>query len=151
MPGRYEPLGQFNSEIKRLGVKRIICLAPIEEIRKKSGQYFQAIQTGELPCEREPFEVQDFQAPEDREGFVKLVKAVASRLEADERILVHCAGGVGRTGTFAACVLLFLGIGLDEALTTISQSGSRPETEKQVELVQWVADRFQATSEGKGN
>jgi protein-tyrosine phosphatase len=151
MPGRYESLGQFTSEIKRLGVGRIICLAPLDEIRKKSGQYFQAIRVGELPCNREAFEVQDFQAPDDREGFVKLVKDVASRLGAGEHILVHCAGGVGRTGTFAACVLVSLGIGLDEALTTISQSGSQPETASQVAFVRWAADRLHCAAEFGGH
>ena len=151
MPGRYEPINQFNAEITRLCVRRIICLAPLDEIKRKSEHYFLAIQTGDLPCEHESFKVQDFQAPDDRKGFFKLVKDVAHRLESGEKILIHCAGGVGRTGMLAVCVLLALGIELQEALTTVSQSGSHLETEKQLALVRWVAGQFQGTRGTQGS
>ncbi len=42
------------------------------------------------------------------------------RLRDGKNVVVHCRGGLGRTGTVAACVLVALGDhSADEAITTV--------------------------------
>jgi protein-tyrosine phosphatase len=62
-------------------------------------------------------------------------------MEAGKGIVVHCVGGIGRTGTVIGCVLRDLGFSADEVidyLDRINKSrGFRgwPETEWQAEMV----------------
>jgi protein-tyrosine phosphatase len=43
--------------------------------------------------------------------------AVLSRLQAGEGVVVHCAGGTGRTGTVIGCVLCILGVAAAQVIT----------------------------------
>lgn len=77
-----------------------------------------------------------------------IMEAIRDAVEGDEKVYVHCWGGVGRTGTVAGCWLVEQGMAPDDALalvgrlfTTMSHakllrhfSGS-PETEAQREMV----------------
>jgi protein-tyrosine phosphatase len=49
--------------------------------------------------------------------------------------LLHCAAGMGRTGTVAACLLKRLGLPKEEALERVRQAGSNPESAVQTGLV----------------
>jgi hypothetical protein len=139
MPGRYEAYSDFKTAISSSQVELVICLAPLAEIQQKSTQYFLAIQSVDLPCERRAFEIPDFGVPPNRVGFVQLAQEVADRLKSGARILIHCAGGIGRTGTFAVCVLVALGFEPKQACQQIADAGSRPETQSQRELILWAA------------
>jgi hypothetical protein len=70
-----------------------------------------------------------------------LVAEIVARLRADERVLVHCAAGMGRAGTTAACVLAHLGLDIDEALAVVARCrpGAGPEAGVQLELVHALA------------
>lgn len=69
------------------------------------------------------------------------VDGLAARLRAGERLLVHCAAGIGRAGTTAVCILIRLGVPLDEALSTVRESRAMagPEAGSQLALVREVA------------
>jgi len=49
MPGRYEPFEMAREAIAQRGIARVICLAPLEEVRGKSPAYARAIEAGRLP------------------------------------------------------------------------------------------------------
>ena len=63
---------------------------------------------------------------------------MVAALRGGESVLLHCAAGIGRTGTAAACVLKQLGLDNDSALARVRQAGSNPENALQSGLV----DRF---------
>jgi protein-tyrosine phosphatase len=45
--------------------------------------------------------------------------AIASALDDDQRVYLHCRAGIGRTGTVAACWLVEQGLGADDALALL--------------------------------
>jgi protein-tyrosine phosphatase len=139
MPGRYEAIESVWHQIERETVGAIVCLAEKEEIHEKSFEYARALEAGIVPCSVLRFEIPDRGAPEDRRAFWTLAGNVAQRLQLGEAVLIHCAGGVGRTATFAICVLLALGESASSARTVVSRAGSTVETAPQSNLVSWCA------------
>lgn len=142
MPGRHEPLDSVWVEATREGIQTIISLAEAKEIRTKSPSYACAIESGSVPCEIRMFEVPDFGVPADRPAFHTFVDKVAQDLRAGRVVLVHCAGGVGRTGMFATCLLMALGISASRAQKAVSSAGSAPETEEQRSLISSYASQL---------
>ena len=89
-----------------------------------------------------PFEIREGGVPEDRVAFWALAKDVANRLQYGEAVLIHCAGGVGRTAMLAISVLLALGEPLIEAEGAVSRAGSMVETMPQIEMLSWCAAKM---------
>lgn len=64
------------------------------------------------------------------------VAAISQAIDAGQAVLVHCAGGRGRSGTLAACYLVSRGIPVDEAIADVR--AKRPgaiETSRQEKAV----------------
>jgi len=99
------------------------------------------VETGTVPCSVLPFEIPEGSAPDDRDAFWALANDVANRLKSGESILIHCAGGVGRTAMLAISVLLALGEPLIEAEGAVSRAGSLVETLPQIEMLSWCASQ----------
>lgn len=135
MPGRYETLEATKAAISEHKIEIIICLTSLEEAYRKSPDYASAIYLKRLPLQHELFPVPDFGVPKDKEAFWALADNVATQLQAAQRVLTHCGAGIGRTGMFAVCVLLALGMSVKEAQTLIRQAGSYPETDVQNALI----------------
>ena len=106
---------------------------------EKSAEYAQALEAGTVPCSVVSFEIPDRGAPEDRNAFWTLAGDVAKRLQSGEAVLIHCAGGVGRTATLAVCVLLALGEPVSNARSVVSRAGSTVETAPQSKIISWCA------------
>jgi protein-tyrosine phosphatase len=146
MPGRYEAIQKVWHQVRSEAVGAIVCLTEQYEIRLKSSQYAEALETGTVPCSVVPFEIREGGVPEDRDAFWALANDVANRLQSREVVLIHCAGGVGRTAMLAISVLLSLGEPLNEAESAVSRAGSLVETTPQIEMLSWCA----AKMTGKG-
>lgn len=139
MPGRFERIEKVWHQLKSDSVGAIVCLSEEYEIRMKSSKYAEALEAGTVPCSVLAFEIQEGGVPEDRYAFWALANEVANRLQSGEALLIHCAGGVGRTAMLAVSVLLALGEPFNEAERAVSRAGSIVETMSQIEMLSWCA------------
>ncbi len=57
--------------------------------------------------------------PKDREEFAAGVAAIVERLRKGQRVVVHCSGGLGRSGMVAACCLVGFEVPPHEAVETV--------------------------------
>lgn len=137
MPGRFEPWPEFLAEAERAKLSLVLCLAPREEIVEASPAYHRAIVQGTLPFAWLSLPMRNYGLPLNQAGFRAGIERVVATLAAGDAVLLHCAAGMGRTGTAAACVLKSLGLPADEALQRIRDAGSNPENALQSGLVNW--------------
>jgi protein-tyrosine phosphatase len=86
------------------------------------------------------FPIHDLSAP-TLDGTLALLEDLQARLVAGEHLLMHCAAGIGRTGTLAACILVQQGMTVDDALSRVrlSRPMAGPEVGPQLDLVRAVA------------
>jgi len=141
MPGRFEAIEMFWRQLKSEAVGAIVCLTEEYEIRPKSSKYAEALETGTVPCSVLPFAVREGGVPENRDAFWSLANDIANRLRSGQAVLIHCAGGVGRTAMLAVSVLVALGEPMNEAESAVSRAGSTVETMPQMEMLSWCAAR----------
>jgi protein-tyrosine phosphatase len=86
------------------------------------------------------FPIHDLNAP-TLGHTLDLLADLQARLASGEHLLVHCAAGIGRTGTLAACILVQQGMSVDDALELVrtSRPMAGPEVGPQLDLVHAVA------------
>ncbi|RVT90007.1 phosphatase [Rhodovarius crocodyli] len=135
MPGRFGPLEDVGAALRQHGVGQVLCLTGEAEIAAKSPAYAAALAAGALPARHDPHPIPDFATPADEAAFAAWAKAAAGRLRAGERAVLHCAAGIGRTGTVALCLLHLLGEEPDRAEALVQAAGSGPETPAQRDFV----------------
>lgn len=147
MPGRWRPLAEDLAELVEQRVERIICLTPREEIALKSPDYA-AGQAG-LGMPVTSFPIGDFGVPTDEAGLMALAAEAARDLRAGRALYLHCAAGIGRSGTVGICILLALGLHREEATAVIAAAGSGPETDGQKQLVARLAAAASGSPAGR--
>jgi protein-tyrosine phosphatase len=140
MPGRHEPYATARAAIANARVNRVVCLTPESELRAHSPEYAEAIANG-VSWDHVAHPISDFGVPDNEEAFASMVRAIADSLRRGENVLVHCAAGIGRTGTTAAAVLCELGLSLSEAVRRVSAAGSSAESEYQKRFLEHLYDR----------
>ncbi len=81
--------------------------------------------------------IRDGGLPESAEALAKLLGRIARHVDAGRRVVVHCAGGLGRSGLVAGCYLRERGVGPVATLRRLREArGPRcPETRAQTEYV----------------
>ncbi len=145
MPDYEGDLDSHRAAWRAEGIDLILCLVPPEEMKCKASAYLDRVRAGlEVPHRCLP--VPDGGVPEDEAGFRAAISELAERLRRGERVLVHCAAGIGRTGMAAACLLRAIGLDAEEALARVAEAGSHPENPAQEA---WVR-AFVPSDEGGG-
>jgi protein-tyrosine phosphatase len=137
MPGYYHPFKDEVEEARSLGISLTLRLTSDVETESKSPEYMDSIRRRLLAWEELHFPIADYGVPTDPEAFRSLVKKTASALEAGKRVLVHCAAGIGRTGVFAACLLIELGLDTGEARAAVTEAGSYAEDPRQLRFLEY--------------
>jgi protein-tyrosine phosphatase len=128
MPGRLGAWDDFLDDVRRAPVDLVLCLTPRHEIERLSPDYADALRRGDLPFEWWSLPMRDFGLHAEMDDYERRIDAVAERLRAGQGVLLHCAAGIGRTGTVAACVLKQLGQSREEALAAVRRAGSNPQS-----------------------
>jgi protein-tyrosine phosphatase len=77
--------------------------------------------------------IKDYSIPKDKDLFLSCIDDIVKHLD-DKNILVHCAGGRGRTGLAIATILWRLGYSKEEALRVTQDKVEGPETDLQIEF-----------------
>ena len=137
MPGRFEAWNAFQAEAERTRLGLVVCLTPRPELSELSPEYHAAVVRGRLPFRWMHVPMRNFGLPEDGPAFRRDIEAMAQGLRTGDVVLLHCAAGLGRTGTAAACLLKALGLPADEALQRVRDAGSNPQNAEQSGLVDW--------------
>ena len=137
MPGRFEAWKAFEDQARMHRLRTVVCLTPREEIAELSPRYHAAVQSGRLAFRWQHLPVRNFGVPDDPAAFRRDIQAIADALREGDAVLLHCAAGMGRTGSAAACVLKALGVPTEDALQRVREAGSNPQNAQQSGLVDW--------------
>jgi protein-tyrosine phosphatase len=84
------------------------------------------------------FAIPDMNQPACSEDFAQLAQRLFSEIEAGTNTLIHCRGGIGRSGLLAAAVLLIGGRSIQAAFAQVSRIRRMPvpETPQQAAWLQ---------------
>jgi protein-tyrosine phosphatase len=137
MPGRFGSWAGFEREAREAQLAVVVCLTSRDEVQELSPQYHAAIASDDMPFQWVHVPVPNFGVPEDREAFRRGIERVAKALRAGQPVMMHCAAGMGRTGSAAACVLKSLGLSTQDALQRVRDAGSNPQNAAQSGFVDW--------------
>jgi protein-tyrosine phosphatase len=128
-----------DSAMARCGATTVVCLVEPAELSDRYPAYvdwLEANRHGAVVW----FPIHDLHAP-TLAATMPLLHELIRRLENDEHLLMHCAAGIGRTGTLAVCLLMMMGVSTDEALAHVAahRPMAGPEVGAQRELVAALA------------
>lgn len=137
MPGRWGTWPAFEAQAQRGRLALVVCLTSREEMCELSPQYNAAVSEGRVPFRWTHLPIPNYGVPSDAAGFRHQVQTIAQALRGGDAVLLHCAAGMGRTGSTAACVLKALGLPTEDALHRVREAGSNPQNAQQSGLVEW--------------
>ncbi len=127
------------------GVNVVLSLLTSTEVGN-----FDLTQEGAL-CQAEgmeflTFPITDRTAPTSKLALSKLLKNLATRLEAGTNIAIHCRQGLGRAPLVAICILLLAGLDPETASSRVSVARGClvPETAEQERWIAEFAKEFTA-------
>lgn len=131
--------------LDRVGARSVLCLCQEHELVERYPAYVTWLRET-APDRARWFPIPDLGVP-GLPDLVGLVDESTARLRAGERLVAHCAAGIGRSGTFAAAVLLALGVDHERALATVAANRptAGPEVGSQADLIAELARHFATT------
>lgn len=130
------------------GAKRIVTLMELHEMRDLGiGDLFERGRS--LGLEMIHVSIVDGGVPASLDVMVELVDGVLASARAGETVVIHCKGGLGRTGTAAACCLVALGHSAADAIAIVRKARSGAvEREKQERFIEAFAAMASSSQAG---
>jgi hypothetical protein len=143
MPGYWRPAefhARFWQQLTQGGADAwVVCLAGEAERARKAPDYPRFLEATKLGERWLEFPVRDRSVPKNLPAFLVLLDQLIGLLHRPKSVMaIHCAAGVGRTGTVAASLLVRLGLDPEDALALIEEAGSEPETPSQRAFVRAI-------------
>jgi len=126
----------------RVGADGVVCLNHEHELAERYPDYVTWLRA-QPPARVVWHPVHDLHAP-TLDEFAPVLTGLVDRVAAGDRLIVHCAAGIGRAGTVAVAVLVSLAVPLDEALDRVRRHrpAAGPEVGAQLELVRLLHERL---------
>jgi protein-tyrosine phosphatase len=100
-----------------------------------------------LGMETEHLPIRDGGVPKDGDAIRALVSRILDATRAGKNVLVHCRGGVGRTGVVVASCLIELGHDPSEAISLVR--AARKDTVEPGRQERWLAEHAKALGMAK--
>jgi len=122
------------------GATTVVCLVEAYELADRYPAYLAWLQA-HAGTTAVWFPIHDLHAP-GVEATEPFIAELVRRLDDGEHLLMHCAAGIGRTGTMAVCMLMELGMAQPaaQALVATHRPMAGPEVGAQIDLVTaWAA------------
>lgn len=139
--GKHAIAPDVQAAMDRCGATTVVCLVEERELSGHWPHYVDWLYRHEGGI-AVWFPIHDLNAP-PLDRAVAFLDDALGRLRGGEHLLMHCAAGIGRTGTLAACILVELGMEVDDALALVrtSRPMAGPEVGPQLDLVRAIGLR----------
>jgi protein-tyrosine phosphatase len=105
-----------------------------ELVSTRTGRLAEVLAAHGIELLRHP--VVDMNVPGDRAAYAAMLAEVANRLRVGKSVVVACRGGLGRTGTAVACLLVDAGMDPQTAINLTR--ATRRNTIERGTQVEWV-------------
>ena len=127
--------------LTRVGAGVLVCLTQADELNDRYPDYVGWLRAN-LGSRAMWLPIDDLHAP-TVERAALFIDDLVARLDGGEALVMHCAAGIGRTGTMAVGVLLAMRMTLDDALAHVAahRPMAGPEVGAQRTLVEALARR----------
>ena len=113
--GCYDDENSVIYQWRHLNIDYVICLCPKSEFLRKADKKQNDIYGKHYKYINVPIE--NYQCPNDFSDMKNLLRIIHNLLENNNKILIHCSAGIGRTGLFLSCFLLHLGYNSKDAVS----------------------------------
>lgn len=146
------PSAKFIDE--RVAFSRMPAERELDEVTRDFDAVVVLVEEHELPYSLDEWEkrgleflhsppIPDFTAP-SVEQLLEILRWIEERVREGKKVLIHCMGGLGRSGTVAVAWLMYSrGLSLREALMEVRRK--RPgavETQEQMEVLKELEERI---------
>lgn len=117
--------------MQRQGIKRVCCLLPNSQLTRYSGLlevYRQTFGRDRTGCDRICWApIEDFHLVDPDVLTHQILPFLAAANRDQEKVVVHCSGGIGRTGhILAAWLIAGRGFSKEAAIAAVKRTGKNP-------------------------